>query len=369
MTRREAAGSSDTPFDRLSKRLGREFPAIVKARQSASQELSKLAELAANGTGQSKEAASSPDTSIVMFGSLARREWTAGSDVDWTLLIDSPGDLLHQAAAQEYGRRLREAGYRDPGPERVFGGLSFSHDLIHWIGGERDTNANMTRRLLLLLESVAVARTEVHVRVLRNILHRYIDAERSFLADTGREFKVPRFLLNDVVRYWRTIAVDYAAKRWERGEEGWALRNMKLRFSRKLLFAAGMLLCFGCYLDESRRGEHPLFRDQEEAKRKVHQHLAQKLGVAPLDMLCETFRARGKPSTAAKILSAYNEFLAALDSERRDHLKRLSADESYGDAVFRKLRKHSHEFQEGLTALFYDDDETLRKLTIRYGVF
>ncbi|MDZ7617383.1 MAG: nucleotidyltransferase domain-containing protein [Patescibacteria group bacterium] len=30
----------------------------------------------------------SDDYDLVVFGSLARREWTSGSDVDWTLLID-----------------------------------------------------------------------------------------------------------------------------------------------------------------------------------------------------------------------------------------------------------------------------------------
>ena len=30
----------------------------------------------------------SEDTSLVVFGSLARGEWTSGSDLDWTYLID-----------------------------------------------------------------------------------------------------------------------------------------------------------------------------------------------------------------------------------------------------------------------------------------
>ena len=30
----------------------------------------------------------SEDTSLVVFGSLARQEWTSASDLDWTYLID-----------------------------------------------------------------------------------------------------------------------------------------------------------------------------------------------------------------------------------------------------------------------------------------
>ena len=44
-----------------------------------------------------------------------------------------------------------------------------------------------------------------------------------------KAYRPPRFLLNDVIRYWRTICVDYVGK--ERGGAGekWALRNLKLR--------------------------------------------------------------------------------------------------------------------------------------------
>jgi predicted nucleotidyltransferase len=358
--------SGEPAFERLCRALGQSFPAIAKARKRAVEELAKLSGLAANG-GEGQ--ASSPDTSIVVFGSLARREWTVGSDVDWTLLIDSPADLLHQTAAQEFERRLVEANYAEPGPERVFGGLSFSHDLIHWIGGERDTNQNVTRRLLLLLESTAVARPDVLTRVVRGILHRYVDGERSFLAETGRHYKVPRFLLNDVVRYWRTMAVDYASKRWERGDKGWALRNMKLRFSRKLMFASGLLVCFSCRLDEPHTGAPELFKDEEEAKQKVHQHVAEKLGTPPLDVLCAALLSWAKPETAQKTLAAYDAFLAALDSSERDHLTSLDVQRSHSDDVFKRLRGHSQEFQLGLRSLFLEEDPLLCELTKRYGLF
>src|SRR5580698_11498030 len=37
----------------------------------------------------------SEDTSLVVFGSLARGEWTDASDVDWTYLIDGQANSDH----------------------------------------------------------------------------------------------------------------------------------------------------------------------------------------------------------------------------------------------------------------------------------
>src|SRR5205085_11382481 len=93
-----------------------------------------------------------------------------------------------------------------------------------------DDNANTTRRLLVLLESAPLLGARAHERALRTIVRAYLDGER-------RDRRPPRFLLNDVIRYWRTIAVDFEGKLRTGGEHKWALRHAKLRTSRTLLFA------------------------------------------------------------------------------------------------------------------------------------
>ena len=45
------------------------------------------------------------------------------------------------------------------------------------------------------------------------------------------------------------MAVDFASKQRDRAGEGWGLRNAKLRMSRKLIFASGLLVCFSANLD------------------------------------------------------------------------------------------------------------------------
>jgi hypothetical protein len=132
-----------------------------------------------------------------------------------------------------------------PGREGVFGTLVSSHDLIHRIGGETDTNVNTTRRILLLLKSVAIGRPDAHNRVL-NMLYRYLEEDRGLWFGSNQS-KVPRFIFNDFARYWRTMAVDFAYKQRTRPDGGFLLRDIKLCMSRKLLYLAGMLTCFDCH--------------------------------------------------------------------------------------------------------------------------
>src|SRR5260370_24135902 len=106
--------------------------------------------------------------------------------------------------------------------------MTFSHVRVQKIGGREDTNENTTRRVLLLQESVPFGKPDAHERVLRLILSRYLKDDRGLRFDT-LPLKVPRFLLNDIVRYWRTVTVDFVEK--QRGQAGqcWGLRDAKLR--------------------------------------------------------------------------------------------------------------------------------------------
>ncbi|HEY5253170.1 MAG TPA: nucleotidyltransferase domain-containing protein, partial [Acidobacteriaceae bacterium] len=174
------------------------------------------------------------DTSIVVFGSLARDEATSKSDVDWTLLIDGIADPQHLNTAHEILRRLDAIQAKPPGREGTFGNLAFSHQILHWIGGEDDSNSNTTRRILLLLESKPLGRTEAWDRVLNNVLSRYLTEDHG-LWQKSRDRGVPLFLLNDIARYWRTMVVDFAYKQRARANQGYGIRSIKLGLSRKLL--------------------------------------------------------------------------------------------------------------------------------------
>src|ERR1700722_9311342 len=154
----------------LGRALGCKWEHIQTARSLAEQTRAEL-QAAVHGID-------SEDTSIVVSGSLARDEFTGGSDIDWTLLIDGSADPKHYDLFRKIGGVIDALAPKPPGPEGTFGKMVFSHALIHEIGGEDDTNRNTTLRLLLLLESRAVRRDDAYTRVVRGILDRYLLEDR-----------------------------------------------------------------------------------------------------------------------------------------------------------------------------------------------
>jgi len=138
-----------------------------------------------------------PQASVVVMGSFARREATPDSDFDWMLLIDGASNPDHFTLAAQIVEALSELGIPKPGPTELFGKLVSSHDLIHYIAGTKDTNENLTRRLLLLLESTAITNEPLRERVIRNVLARYVINDRSIRSQSGKFNGIPHFLLND----------------------------------------------------------------------------------------------------------------------------------------------------------------------------
>ena len=141
---KELAGSAKNPIDVLAEKVGSEWRDLAKAREFTQKYRLQLREELAE--------LDTEDTSVVVFGSLARDEATSKSDVDWTLLVDGMADPQHLNVAHEISRRLAKIQAKPPGREGTFGNLAFSHEILHWIGGEDDSNANTTRRMLLLLD-------------------------------------------------------------------------------------------------------------------------------------------------------------------------------------------------------------------------
>jgi len=346
----------------LERRCGASWPHIHTAFEAGLALHERLREITA---GEPRD-----DAAIVVFGSVGRFEVTSGSDIDWTYLVDGQADAKHQAAAARVSAAI-EALKKEPGAEGLFGNIVFSHNLVQYIGGETDTNANLTRRILLLLESRPIGRREAYDRVIKAVLERYLTNDRGWM-HAKTPSKVPSFLHNDIARYWRTVTVDFAYKQWTRDNRGWALRNAKLRMSRKLTYAAGLLYCFslaeGLWPDAATLGNGPA------RKLKAIERLFWLSDRTPLDLLADAFVRAEMPSHAETCFEAYDRFLAILqDEHRRERLKCLTVEAADDDEIFQEVRGIGHQFQGALTDFFIGPGESPTNpyppLTRIYGVF
>jgi predicted nucleotidyltransferase len=346
--------------ERLAQRLGTDWPHIADARQRTAALRARLDTLASLAT---------EDAATIMYGSIDREEVTESSDVDWTILIDGPSDPSHLQLVAKTSDRLKDLGFKAPGSTDTFAVLVNSHELIHHIAGTHDTNQNLTRRILLLFESIAVTQPLVRERVVRNILDRYITYDVVVPRAERLNEVIPHFLLNDVVRYWRTMASDYAAKMWERETKGWGLRNAKLRFSRKLIFVAGLLACFSFELDPPDDADD-IRADRENLPARLTRHVLDHLSQPPLEAVAKTLLTLDQDSTARGLFDAYDRFLAVLsDPEQRTELDNLAMANALTSAVWHEVREASHGFRSAVEALFLENESRLKDLTLRFGVF
>jgi predicted nucleotidyltransferase len=361
-----SAGEPNTPINSiasLSKRIGRAWPNIDAGAANAVAERSDIAKAI------SVQGLVPADCSFLVFGSLARNEVTPGSDVDWTLLVDGQADPQHLAIVHQIESTLNAQKKKEPGRTALFGGLAFSHELIHQIGGENDSNRNTTRRILLLLESRAIGDDSVRDRVMRGIFRRYLEEDRAYHQVNEWRVRVPRFLLNDIVRFWRTMAVDYAAKRRERAWAGWAIRNFKLRMSRKLIFTAGLAMCLSCELSPPTALTTSI-QEPPEFYRTLQDFLVSFSNRTPLDVLAEFVLHFDAVDAGRAIFEAYEEFLGVLmDDDRRNRLEEMEFDEATSDKLFKETRQIGTKCQDGLTKLFFGTNHILTSATQRFGVF
>jgi hypothetical protein len=345
-------------FERLEEKTQQSFPHIAAARRTTAEALDWLRVLLARSAPS--------DTSVVVFGSLARGEYTERSDIDWTLLIDGQADPAHHGAVRSIVQTLKDAELGAPGPSGLFGNVAVSHSIVHQIGGQEDTNKLTTQRILLLLESRAIGPDEALSRVIKLVLSRYVEDDRGLLYGSKGEL-LPRFLLNDIVRYWRTVTVDFVYKQRDR-DSGWALRNAKLRMSRKLIFVGGMLTCFAL----ERMGGRRAFtgRDGKVEVPRIVSALRDRIAVRPLDALALAALRPSVSVEAARLLfEPYDAFLGVLsDHDKREHLKGLGFDDLGTDTLFKEMSGLGYRFQEGLDRLFAEDP-VLGHLLKKYGVF
>jgi hypothetical protein len=290
-----------------------------------------------------------PDSDVVLIcGSYARREASEQSDIDYFVITEQPappaGEEL-DVAKLSWVPPLKEAIAAivpvEPAQGGAFSNVVTREGMLRNIGGEQDSNQKITRRMLFLLEGEYVFNEKGLRSVRREILERYISAAMT-------DHQLALFLLNDIIRYYRTMAVDYEFKTVEGTPKPWGIRNIKLVFSRKLLYASGL---FSVAMTADRTPERKI---------ELLEHLFELPVIDRMIEIC------GR-SNMERVLASYALFLERIeDPAVREQLTKLKR-EDRDDPLFRELKNEGHHFTRELLKLFeatFDSTHPIRRAVV-----
>jgi len=277
---------------------------------------------------------------LVCCGSYARREASAQSDIDYVMVSDdteTASDLNERVRSE-----ISSIVPNSPSEGGAFGKPVSRSEILDKIGGDDDSNKNITRRILLLLEGEWLFNEEGLRGFRREILDRYI-------GEGMTDHQLALFLLNDIIRYYRTVAVDYEFKISGNGiPKPWAIRNIKLVFSRKLLYASGL---FSIAMTADRARDEKIEMLEDLFDRPVMKRMIKICGKAAME----------------PVLTSYNFFLEKLeDPETRKCLETLEI-EKRNDPVFRAIKNEGHHFTRELLKVFestFDSTHPIRRAVI-----
>jgi len=264
-----------------------------------------------------------PDLTVVVVGSLARREASEQSDVDY-FVIQKKGsgrDVL-----KEVGLVIESLGLKAPSPTGAFAQAVKHSQFLKKIGGNNESNDDLTRRMLFLLESEWIYGREMYESTFRDAINLYI---REHIT----QHQLARFFLNDLIRYYRTICVDFEYKTASIGKS-WGDRNIKLMFSRKLLYFSGILAAA-----ETAQSTY-------EYKRSRLIALLRKTPIQRMTDVCG--------DEAGRVMIRYDQFLGWMsDESRRKLLKETTDDRSSHEDLFREMKNAGYHFSWCLESMFY----------------
>lgn len=255
--------------------------------------------------------------SVVITGSFARQEASDQSDVDYFLLVDATEEEAKEMRKQikkahaDISKAIVNCELKAPSAIGAFGQkFELKTKFLTNVGGNDDPNIKLTQRLLLLLEGDWIFGEDIFIKTRDQLV------KEVYIRSSISDHQLARFLLNDLIRYWRTIGVDFEFKTVE-AKKGWGIRNIKLLYSRKLMYFSGLIM-----VAETA---------QSTRKAKVDRvlYLASK---TPIQRLQEIFG-----SNCDEILAMYSDFVNVIADEK----KRISLDE-----VTIKRESHTEEFKK-----------------------
>ncbi len=316
--------------------IRQELPSLFVHRTFSSMRVTQMREIAA-------EARIDSGILIGINGSYARREASTQSDLDFLAVSIAPA--RKESAEEQLGLiapRLLQVVGKAPAKDGSFGHAHDLSSMLSNIGGDHDTNEALTRRILFLLEGDWVHGEDLAAHVRSSLISCYV-------RENITSHQLALFLLNDLIRYYRTICVDFEFKTMQADyKKPWGTRNVKLVFSRKLLYFSDVLAV------------------AETAQRTFNEKTKALNRLFYLPVIDRIIDICGNRSLRA--LRIYEEFLNEMGKpEIRSELDRVTEKNRNESEIFRVLKDRGHHFSWELLSLFkatYEPSHPIHKALV-----
>lgn len=187
--------------------------------------LAQLAKVRANFLNNPSD--SYEKVTIFSAGSLGRLEAGENSDLDIFVVADHEIGRLNEIRLLSKIADLNDnCGFPPFSDEMRYMKIYDGKKLIENTGKPRDDSENsFTTRMLLLLEGTCLVNDSLYQSLTEEVCRNY------FRDNKGKKDFRPLFLINDLLRYWRTLCLNYEGCR-DDASKPWRKKNMNLRFSR-----------------------------------------------------------------------------------------------------------------------------------------
>ena len=291
---------------------------LADRRQKTEERLAQLgAALAAVGAPEIVE----NRACVYATGSVGRGEMSPKSDLDIFIVRDRslPSPLTNldeirlKARLIEVSRKLGFPEFSDDGD--YVKTYDVKTDMIEKLGTRNDDYDNVfTARLLLLLESRAIVGAPIYERTITDLIAAYW---RDY-PQNSENFQ-PVFLMNDILRFWKTLCLNYEERTGGAKSGKRRLLNYKLKHSR-------LLTCYSAivYLLSALRTEKGTISD--EVARKM-------VAASPTQRLEYVGTQHPEVSDLVqRILENYATFLEVCDEEKPVLI------EKFAESAFKKER-------------------------------
>lgn len=308
---------------------------------------SRLKQLRENIKNTSELAKGELSLCIYVTGSYGRREASKNSDLDLFFIHDgsktsNPLATIRKTLIDaDLIRKCREMDFPEFSGDGEYLEVHHLTNILTDLGSPKDDYMNyFTARMLLLLESLPIFNEEIYMKCIESIVSSYY---RDY-HDHEKDFR-PLFLVNDIIRFWKTLCLNYEHRRNLPTDDPTRknaahLKNLKLKFSR-------LLTCFSMvFILSKNRG---IITPKE---------LIKFVQLSPLDRLMEF---QDDSSVIAPILTEYSWFLDLTGKTKQEQIDWI-ADRGNRNMAFNRARTFGSRMYDLLNQI------TINTTTMRYLV-